>query len=415
MPSDSMLDCCIVGGGPAGLMLALLLARAGRSVTVLEKHTDFLRDFRGDTIHPSTMEVMYELGLLDRFLQLPHQKIYQLFGQFGKFRIPIADLSHLPVHAPYIALMPQWDFLNFIAAEARRYRGFELHMGAEATGIVEENGEVKAVQVQIQGKPRDIRSTLTIAADGRDSILRRRAGLSVKDLGAPIDVLWFRLSRQTGDPDETMGKFEPGRIIVMLNRGTYWQCAFVIPKGGIDSIMSAGLAAFRNTVASLLGFPPDRAAEIQSWDDVKLLTVKVDRLESWCKPGLLCIGDAAHAMSPIGGVGINLAIQDAVAAANILAPRLAGGPVGLDTLRLVQKRREWPTRVTQRLQLMIQNYVIAPTLQAKTFERPPLAARMLTSWPLLRRIPARLLALGVRPEHLSQEIQRASAQRAGVR
>ena len=415
MPSDSTLDCCIVGGGPAGLMLALLLARAGRSVTVLEKHTDFLRDFRGDTIHPSTMEVMHELGLLDRFLQLPHQKVSQLFGQFGKFRIPIADLSHLPVRAPYIALLPQWDFLNFIAAEARRYPGFELHMGAEATGIVEENGGVKAVQVQIQGEPREIRSTLTIAADGRDSILRRHAGLPVKDLGAPIDVLWFRLSRQIGDPEETMGKFEPGRIIVMLNRETYWQCAFVIPKGGIETTKSAGLAAFRNTVASLLGFPADRVAEIRSWDDVKLLTVKVDRLESWCKPGLLCIGDAAHAMSPIGGVGINLAVQDAVAAGNILAPRLAEGAVGLDTLRLVQSRREWPTRVTQRLQLMIQNYVIAPTLRAERFERPPLAARMLTSWPLLRRIPARLLALGVRPEHLSPQMRRASAQKAGVR
>jgi 2-polyprenyl-6-methoxyphenol hydroxylase-like FAD-dependent oxidoreductase len=415
MPSDSTLDCCIVGGGPAGLMLALLLARAGRSVVVLEKHTDFLRDFRGDTIHPSTMEVMYELGLLDQFLQLPHQKVSQLFGQFGNFRIPIADLSHLPVHAPYIALMPQWDFLNFITEEARRYPGFELHMGAEATDIVEENGQVRAVRVRIEGKSREIRSSLTIAADGRDSILRRRARLPVQDLGVPIDVLWFRLSRQTGDPEETMGEFEPGRIIVMLNRGSYWQCAFVIPKGGIETIKSAGLDAFRNIVASLLGFPRDRAAEIHTWDDVRLLTVKVDRLENWCKPGLLCIGDAAHAMSPIGGVGINLAVQDAVAAANILAPQLAKGAVGLDTLRRVQKRREWPTRVTQRLQLMIQNYVIAPTLQAERFERPPLAARMLTSWPLLRRIPARLLALGVRPEHLSQEIRRASAQMAGVR
>jgi 2-polyprenyl-6-methoxyphenol hydroxylase-like FAD-dependent oxidoreductase len=396
-------------------MLALLLARAGRSVMVLEKHTDFLRDFRGDTIHPSTMEVMYELGLLDRFLQLPHQKVSQLFGQFGNFRIPIADLSHLPVHAPYIALMPQWDFLNFIAEEARRYSGFELHMGAEATGIVEENGQVTAVQVHLQGKLCEIRSILTVAADGRDSILRRRARLPVHDLGAPIDVLWFRLSRQPGDPDETRGKFEPGRIIVMLNRGSYWQCAFVIPKGGIETIKAAGLAAFRDTIADVLGFSADRTSEIRSWDDVKLLTVKVDRLESWCKPGLLCIGDAAHAMSPVGGVGINLAVQDAVAAANILAGPLASGAVGLDTLRRVQKRREWPTRVTQRLQLVIQNYVIAPTLQARRFERPPLVARMLTGWPLLQRIPARLLALGVRPEHVSEAIRNASTQMAGVR
>jgi len=415
MSVDSTLDCCIVGGGPAGLVLALVLARAGRSVMVLEKHADFLRDFRGDTIHPSTMEVMYELGLLDRFLQLPHQKVSELFGQFGDFRIPIADLSHLPVHAPYIALMPQWDFLNFIAGEARRHSGFELHMGAEATDIVEENGQVKAVQVQIEGKRREIRSTLTIAADGRESVLRRRAGLPVQDLGAPIDVLWFRLSRRPGDPQETMGKFMPGRIIVMLNRGNYWQCAFVIPKAGIEAIRAAGLIAFRETIASLLGFSPDRTAEIKSWDDVKLLTVKVDRLESWCKPGLLCIGDAAHAMSPIGGVGINLAVQDAVAAANILAAPLASGAVDLDVLRRVQKRREWPTRVTQRLQLVIQNYVIAPTLQARRFERPPLVARMLTGWPLLRRIPARLLALGVRPEHVSEAIRNASTQMAGVR
>jgi 2-polyprenyl-6-methoxyphenol hydroxylase-like FAD-dependent oxidoreductase len=415
MQANSTSDCCIVGGGPAGLMLALLLARAGRSVIVLEKHTDFLRDFRGDTIHPSTMEVMYELGLLNRFLQLPHQKVSQLFGQFGDFRIPIADLSHLPVHAPYIALMPQWDFLNFIAEEARRYSGFELHMGAEATDIVEENGQVKAVQVQMQGNHREIRSLLTVAADGRDSVLRRRARLKVQNLGAPIDVLWFRLSRQPGDPEETMGRFEPGRIIVMLNRGSYWQCAFVIPKGGIEIIKAAGLIAFRNNVAGLLGFSPDRTSEIRSWDEVKLLTVKVDRLESWCKPGLLCIGDAAHAMSPVGGVGINLAVQDAVAAANILAGPLASGAVGLDTLRRVQKRREWPTRVTQRLQLVIQNYVIAPTLQASKFEHPPLVARMLTGWPLLRRIPARLLALGVRPEHVAEEIRASSGQMEGMR
>ncbi|MGH6873828.1 MAG: FAD-dependent monooxygenase, partial [Aestuariivirgaceae bacterium] len=275
--------------------------------------------------------------------------------------------------------------------------------------------QVKAVQVEMQGQLREIRSVLTVAADGRESLLRRRARLPVQDLGAPIDVLWFRLSRRPGDPEETMGRFEAGRIIVMLNRGSYWQCAFVISKGGIEETRAAGLAAFRDTIAGLLGFSPDRTSEIRSWDDVKLLTVKVDRLKSWCKPGLLCIGDAAHAMSPVGGVGINLAVQDAVAAANILAFPLAHGTVDLDTLRRVQKRRGWPTRVTQRLQLVIQNNVIAPTLQSRKFERPPLVARMLTSWPLLRRIPARLLALGVRPEHVSEEIRTSSGQMAGVR
>jgi 2-polyprenyl-6-methoxyphenol hydroxylase-like FAD-dependent oxidoreductase len=415
MAPRDFLDCCIVGGGPAGLMLGLLLARAGRSVTVLEKHADFLRDFRGDTIHPSTMEVMHELGLLERFTQLPHQKIFQLYGQFGNSRIPLADFSHLPVHAPFIALMPQWDFLDFLADEARRYPGFELQMQAEATNLLEENGQVKGVTVRTPQGPRELHAALTIAADGRHSHLRGRAGLKVQDLGAPMDVLWFRLSRQPDDPAETMGRFEPGRIIVMLNRGTYWQCAFVIPKGDIEAIRAAGLSAFRTNLATLLPLPADRALDIRSWDDIKLLTVSVDRLESWCKPGLLCIGDAAHAMSPIGGVGINLAVQDAVAAANILARPLANGPVGLEDLRRVQKRREWPTRVTQRLQLLVQNNVIAPALKARQMTQPPLFVRALARWPLLRRLPARVIGMGIRPEHVAPEIRSRPSRHPAVK
>jgi 2-polyprenyl-6-methoxyphenol hydroxylase-like FAD-dependent oxidoreductase len=382
-------------------MLGLLLARAGRTVTVLEKHADFLRDFRGDTIHPSTMEIIYELGLLDRFLNLPHQKVSELFGYFAGRRFAIADLSRLPVHAPYIALMPQWDFLDFLADEAGRYPGFELRLQTEAIELVDVAGQVEGVRARTSGGVVDLRASLTVAADGRQSLLRELAGLKVRDLGAPMDVLWFRLSRNPGDPKETMGRFEPGRIAVMLNRGTYWQCAFVIPKGASSTVRKAGLPAFRSALAALLDIAPERTLDIASWDDVKLLTVTVDRLESWCSPGLLCIGDAAHAMSPIGGVGINLAVQDAVAAANILAAPLAQGRVGLNTLRLVQKRREWPTRVTQGLQVMLQNRVIAPTLSSREMTRPPLMLRLLERWPALRRLPARLIGIGIRPEHLA--------------
>jgi 2-polyprenyl-6-methoxyphenol hydroxylase-like FAD-dependent oxidoreductase len=406
MNSAPDCQCAVVGGGPAGLMVGLLLARAGVGVCVLEKHADFLRDFRGDTIHPSTMEILHELGLLESFLKLPHEKVPRLSGRFGDLAIPFADFSYLPVHGPFIAMMPQWDFLDFLSDEARRYPGFDLEMQAEATGLIEENGRVVGVQAQTPAGQRDIRAGLVVAADGRHSVLRRRAGLTVRDLGAPIDVLWFRLSRRPCDTAETMGRFDPGAILVMINRGDYWQCAYVIPKGGIDQVKAQGLAAFKARIGRSLPFPAGRVEEIASWDVIKLLTVRVDRLEHWYRPGLLCIGDAAHAMSPVGGVGVNLAVQDAVAAANILWRPLREGRAGPEHLSQVQRRRMLPTRITQALQLAIQNKVIAPTLKSVRLARPPLPVRLLGKWPIFRRLPARLVGLGIRPEHVSDEIIR---------
>ena len=392
--------CCIAGGGPAGMMLGFLLARAGIDVVVIEKHADFLRDFRGDTIHPSTLELMYELGLLEEFLKRPHQEFEHLTGMIGDTAIRIADFTHLPTHCRFVALMPQWDFLNFIAEHGGRYRSFRLLMRTEATDLIEEAGRVVGVRAKSPDGPFDIRADLVVGADGRHSTVRQRSGFQVDDHGAPMDVLWMRLTKRPGDASETLGRVEAGRILVMLDRGDYWQCALVIPKGGYEEIRQKGFEAFRALVAATARFAPERMAELRGWDDVKLLTVTVDRLRQWYRPGLLCIGDAAHAMSPIGGVGINLAIQDAVAAANILAGPLARGPASLDDLRGVQSRRSFPTKATQWLQVTIQNRIITRVLAATAKPTVPWPLRILGKCPFLQRIPARLLGLGFRPEHV---------------
>ncbi|HEX4133527.1 MAG TPA: FAD-dependent oxidoreductase [Bryobacteraceae bacterium] len=393
--------CCIAGGGPAGMVLGYLLARAGIDVAVLEKHKDFLRDFRGDTIHPSTLELMYELGILDGFLRRPHQELTEIGAQIDDFPVTIADFSHLPTHCKFVGLMPQWDFLNFIAEEGKRYAQFRLRMECEVTDLIQEKGRVAGVRCKTPGGDLQVRAALTIGADGRHSLVREKARLDVIDLGAPIDVLWMRVSRQPGDPGQTLGRVREGQILVMLDRGDYWQCAHVVVKGAFDEIRRGGLPAFRENIARIAPFLHDRVEELKDWDDIKLLSVAVDRLSKWSKPGLLCIGDAAHAMSPVGGVGINLAIQDAVAAANILSRPLRDGNVSETLLESVRRRREFPTRVTQAFQVFAHKRVLAPTLEKRTqFRRLPLAFRLLRRFPFLRRIPARLIGVGVRPEHI---------------
>jgi len=398
--------CCVAGRGPAGMIAGFLLARAGVDVVVLEKHTDFLRDFRGDTIHPSTLELMYELGILDEFLQRPHQELAEVVGRIGDVSVPIADLSHLPTHCKFVALMPQWDFLNFIAEKAKTYPQFHLRMESEVTDLIQENGRIAGVRAKtspgnLSCSELEVRAELTLGTDGRHSVVREKAGLELIDLGAPIDVLWMRLARLAGDPNETLGRFRQGKILVTINRDDYWQCAYVIPKGGIELIRQRGLAALREDIAEIAPFLRERTHELKDWDDIKLLTVSVNRLRQWWRRGLLCLGDAAHAMSPVGGVGINLAIQDAVAATNILTPALLGGAVGDFQLRKVQQRREFPTRMTQGLQVFAHKNMLAPALsnQAPT-HRLPLPLRLLQWFPMLRRIPARVIGLGFRPEHL---------------
>jgi 2-polyprenyl-6-methoxyphenol hydroxylase-like FAD-dependent oxidoreductase len=382
------------------MMLGFLLARAGVRVEVLEKHADFLRDFRGDTIHPSTLELMHELGILAEFLKRPHNEVREVGVQIAGEEMKLADFTHLPTFCKFIVFMPQWDFLNFIVDQTRSLPNFRLRMRSEVTGLVEEGGRVAGVRAKTPTGELEVRADLVVGCDGRHSLVRRSAGLVVDDLGAPMDVLWMRLSRRPDDPAQSLGRAASGAILVMFERGDYWQCGFVIPKGGIEEIKKGGLPAFQERLAAFAPVLADRVAELDTWDKIKLLTVTVDRLREWHRPGLLCIGDAAHAMSPIGGIGINLAIQDAVAASNILAAPLLAGTVNGDTLGAVQHRRMLPTRLTQRLQLFLQDRVIARVLGARKAVGVPLVFRLMGRWPILRRIPARVMGVGFRPEHV---------------
>jgi 2-polyprenyl-6-methoxyphenol hydroxylase-like FAD-dependent oxidoreductase len=488
------VSCCIAGGGPAGMVLAYLLARAGVEVLVLEKHADFLRDFRGDTIHPSTLEVLYELGLLEEFLKVPHDELRELSAEIGGLQFIVGDFTHVPGHCKFIALMPQWDFLNFMADRAKRYPEFNLRMQAEVTDVILEGDRVIGVRAKTQLGPVEIRAELVIGADGRHSVVREKAELEVETFGSPIDVLWMRIPRKPSDPPQTFGHIDSRRVLVMIQRNDYWQCAFVIAKGGFAGIREEGLQAFRDDMVRLQPFLRGREGELKRWEDIKLLTVVIDRLKKWHRPGLLCIGDAAHAMSPIGGVGINLAIQDAVAAANILAPAFQRGttpgtipvmdalseaispaegalPAAIamelttaldsapgafiapsrapklspaflrsafdasgarvqgragsaaaparaedsrslepryssvteDDLAAVQRRREFPTRMMQRIQVAIQNRVISRVLSANKQIEVPLVVKLLRRFPILRRIPAYIVGIGFRPEHVETQ------------
>ncbi len=401
--------CCIAGGGPAGVMVGYLLARAGIETLVLEKHKDFLRDFRGDTVHPSTLDVIGELGLLEEFLRLPHQEVRQLRGQIGDALLTIGDFTHVGTRCKFVALMPQWHFLNFLAEQGARMPGFKLRMCAEVTELIEVDGRVTGVRAQCADGALAVTADLVIAADGRHSTVRARAGLEVQDLGSLIDVLWLRLSRKPDDSVQTLGYFNHGRVIVTLDRGDYWQCAFVIRKGELQDLQERGIESLREQIVRIVPKFQDRVTELQSWDDVKLLTVRVDRLRQWWKPGLLCIGDAAHAMSPIGGVGINLAIQDAVAAANILAAPLRDRAATGQHLAAVQRRRTFPTHFTQSMQILIHDHVINRVLASEETVSPPWQAKLFDRIPALRCIPARVVGVGVRPEHVRIPLSASAA------
>ena len=393
--------CVIAGGGPAGMMAGFLFARAGLDVVVLEKHKDFLRDFRGDTIHPSTLELMWEAGLLERFLGRPHEEVREVHADFGEQHLTIGDFSRLPTRCKFIAFMPQWEFLDFLAEEGRRYPGFRLMLETEAVDVVQDGGRIAGLRVRTKSGEEEICADLVIAADGRRSCLRERATLPKREIGAAFDVVWLRLPRHESDPKEPVGRTGVGAVLVMIYRGDYWQCALVIPKGSFEAMQSKGIAALQAQLAQLAGFASDRVSAIASFDDVALLTVKMDRLLHWAKPGLLAIGDAAHAMSPVGGVGVNLAIQDAVAAANILVPILLRKErPTLSDLEKIQRRREGPTKVTQGFQSLVQRQALAPVLKGGSAPTPPAIFRILNSWAWLRQFPARFLGLGVRPEHI---------------
>jgi 2-polyprenyl-6-methoxyphenol hydroxylase-like FAD-dependent oxidoreductase len=394
--------CCIVGGGPAGMMLGYLFGRAGIETLVLEKHADFFRDFRGDTVHPSTLQVMDELGLIDGFLKLPHQELQTMEGMFGNERLRIADLSRLNVKYPFIAFMPQWDFLDFLRESGRRFPTLKVMMNANATDLVWSGEKVAGVKADTPDGPVEIRAELTVGCDGRHSLVRERAGLEVEEIGAPMDVLWFRVGRRAAETENLFARIQTGKMLVTFDRGDYWQCAYVIPKGQFEAVKALGLDAFRNAVTGMAPILASGISDVKTWDDVKPLTVAINRLKRWARPGLLCIGDAAHAMSPVGGVGVNLAVQDAVATANLLAAKLsASGRLSENELDAVRRRREFPVRMTQAMQVFVQNKIIS--LAIKGDDKPirvPMFARLINALPWLRGVTARFVAVGVRPEHV---------------
>lgn len=395
--------CCVAGGGPAGVMLGYLLARAGVRVTVLEKHKDFFRDFRGDTIHPSTLELMRELGLLEEFLKLPHQELHSIGGMFGDFSFTAADFSHLPVQCRFIALMPQWDFLNFLAEHSQQFSTFDLRMEHEVTDLLEQDGAIKGVRAKTPDGEVEIAADLVVGSDGRHSTVRDAARLETIDFGVPVDVLWFRISRKPDDPYQALGRIDYGKMLILINRSEYFQAGLIIRKGAFDSVKSAGIPAFRESLLQIAPFLGERVEEIQDWDQVKLLSVQINRLRKWYRNGLLCIGDAAHAMSPAGGVGINLAIQDAVAAANVLAQALCENRVTEGLLAKVQERREFPVRIIQSIQARMHNAslnFLGPPKKAHA----PWQLRTFVRIPGTRRILARGVGLGLRPEHIHSPV-----------